>query len=95
LDELPPDLAVFVHLMNNGNGLIAQGDNFTILSDTLVPGDLVIQSHQVIIPDEPMSGIFPVTVGVYSRTGAWPPWLVDASSGPPSERLLLTYIEIP
>lgn len=95
LDELPPNLAIFVHLMNEENDLIAQGDSFTVLSDTLVPGDLVIQSHQIVIPEEPMSGVFPLSIGVYSRTGAGPPWLIDFDSAAPRDRLLLTSIEIP
>lgn len=92
--RLPLNLSVFVHLLDGSGNLIAQGDAFSMLSDTLVPGDMVVQLHRFSIPADAAAGTFPLSVGVYSRTGETPPWPVIVEGQPQEPRLILSTMQI-
>lgn len=91
---LPPDISVFVHLLQDTDELLAQGDGFSVLSDTLAPGDVVIQLHRFNVPEGATPGRYPVSVGVYSRTGERPPLVVTTEGQAREGRLSLTAIEV-
>jgi len=44
-DELPDDLAIFVHWLDEEGKLISQHDGFDAAPDTLRTGDIIIQRH--------------------------------------------------
>lgn len=96
IKKLPPELLVFVHLMAEDDKMVAQGDALSLLSDTLQPGDIVIQSHEIAIPAGVEMGQHKLSTGVYSRIGAFPPLQIvspldDSSQG---ERIWLTSVNV-
>lgn len=91
---LPPDLSVFVHVQDQEGTLITQGDAFSVLSDTLTPGDLVIQLHRFAVPDDAGAGEYSLSIGVYSRTGARPPLPITSGGHGGELRLPLETLEV-
>jgi hypothetical protein len=66
-DTLPEDIAVFVHLYNEGGELVSQHDGFDAAPETLHEGDFVVQRHVL-----PLGGSLPddaqtVHIGLYRR----------------------------
>jgi hypothetical protein len=64
---LPEDIAVFVHLYNEGGELVSQHDGFDAAPETLHEGDFVVQRHVL-----PLGGSLPddaqtVHIGLYRR----------------------------
>lgn len=92
--RLPVDLSVYVHLLQGTDSVLAQGDGFTILSDTLLPGDVAIQLHRFTVPADAAAGNYPLSIGVYSRSGDTPPWPFIVDGRPPESRLLLTMVQV-
>lgn len=92
--SLPAQTSVFVHLMADDASLLAQGDGFSTLSDTLAPGDVVAQLHRLQIPSDAAPGEYPLSVGVYSRTGEWPPLSVVVDGETREARLVLEQISV-
>lgn len=94
IGRLPAQTSVFVHLMGDEETLLAQGDGFSTLSDTLAPGDFVIQLHRLQVPDKTRPGEYPLSVGVYSRTGEWPPLSIVVDGESREARLVLDKIRV-
>jgi hypothetical protein len=92
----PPEMAIFVHLTDNDDTMIAQGDALSLLSDTLQPGDIVVQSHMITIPEEADSGQYLLSTGVYSRIGTFPPLQIisKVDGSLQGERIWLTLVNV-
>jgi hypothetical protein len=62
LAPLPPDLAIFVHLVDGSGAIVAQHDAFDAAAVLLQPGDRFVQLHPV-----PADGLNTIQVGLYRR----------------------------
>jgi hypothetical protein len=91
---LPPNLAIFVHFLQEPATLLAQGDALSLLSDTLQPGDVFIQQHTLSIPLATSEGCYQVAMGTYSRTGAQSRQQVIVAGQPWGDRLLLGSLSV-
>ena len=94
IETLPRDVAIFVHLVNQADEIVGQGDALSLLSDTLRPGDIFAQRHTVAIPPDATAGSHLLYIGVYSRVGEFPPLpMVDNDTGQET-RLLITRLDL-
>jgi hypothetical protein len=73
LKPLPEDMAIFVHMVNEADEIVAQGDALALLSDSLKGGDIFAQRHSILMPPGSGTGNFPLYIGLYSRPGEFPP----------------------
>ncbi len=62
----PPNLAVFVHLVNSQQ-IVSQFDGWGAINDDLEPGDLVVQLHTIPLPDNLPADEYRLEVGAYTR----------------------------
>ncbi len=77
LEPLQRSMKVFVHLLTpDMQTLIAQRDvapmNGLRPTDTWVPGEIINDPHQVIIPDDTPAGTYQIRVGLYDAQGRLP-----------------------
>ena len=63
----PPNLAVFVHLLDSQQKVVAQFDGFEVVNDTLAAGDIVVQLHALTLPDNLPPSVYRFEMGVYTR----------------------------
>lgn len=65
-EELPSDLAVFIHVLDESGTIVAQYDGLDAAALTLHPGDKVLQRHVIPLPSD-QSGSFDIVIGLYTR----------------------------
>ena len=65
-DQLPGDLAIFVHLIDKTGAVVAQHDGLDAAAGTLLPGDRLLQRHVLKLPDE-LTGDYRIQTGLYRR----------------------------
>ena len=65
--QRPPDLAVFVHLLDSANQVVAQFDGFEVVADDLAAGDVVAQLHTLKLPGNLPTSVYRFEMGVYTR----------------------------
>ncbi len=65
---LPPDLTIFVHLIDDNGQLIAQHDGLDVAPSTLHPHDFIIQRHTLSLPADIAADSIPVYIGLYTRS---------------------------
>ncbi|MCP4427151.1 MAG: hypothetical protein GY803_21910 [Chloroflexi bacterium] len=65
--QLPSDLASFVHILSPDGAIVAQYDGLDAAPDTLHPGDAFIQLHLLPLPDPPPQGKHALQIGLYTR----------------------------
>ncbi|HEX7594322.1 MAG TPA: hypothetical protein VF429_09145 [Anaerolineae bacterium] len=63
----PPNLAVFVHLIDSQQHVVAQFDGFEAIVDELAPGDTVVQLHTLSLPANLPSAPYRFELGAYTR----------------------------
>jgi hypothetical protein len=63
---LPADLAIFVHLLDESGGIVAQSDGLDAAAATLRPGDRFLQRHVLLLPPGD-HGPLTLVAGLYSR----------------------------
>jgi 4-amino-4-deoxy-L-arabinose transferase-like glycosyltransferase len=92
-NSLPPFLTVFVHLLDQNGSIVAQIDRESVLADTLQPGDVFMQLHQIDLPPDLPAGTYRLTAGLYaSDTGQrLPLYEGDTARG---DRLFLQAVEV-
>ncbi len=66
----PPEMAIFVHLLDAEGNIVAQYDGFDVVRDELAAGDIVVQLHRLHLPAELKSGEYCLAMGAYVREGA-------------------------
>ena len=67
-DELPVDLAAFLHLRDKEGELISQHDGFDAAPETLRSRDLVMQRHVLPLDGALPEGVYSLHVGLYTRS---------------------------
>lgn len=65
--ELPTNIALFAHLVNEDGVIIAQYDGLDVAASTLLPGDVFVQRHELNIPEPLSSGTYKLRIGLYDR----------------------------
>jgi hypothetical protein len=96
LDSSSAPLAVFVHVLDDANSILASWDGLHVSTENWESGDVFIQMHDLHIPGDVSPGVYRIEVGVYS-----PVTLERLSiySGPgdetaPQDRLVLFPIQL-
>lgn len=65
--QLPWDLAIFVHLLDEEGQIVAQHDGLDAAAITLRPGDVILQRHLLPLPVDRSSGAHTLQAGLYTR----------------------------
>jgi 4-amino-4-deoxy-L-arabinose transferase-like glycosyltransferase len=65
--QRPPDMAVFVHLLDPNGQVIAQYDGFDVVVDDLAPNDTVVQLHTLQLPNDLPDAEYRFELGAYTR----------------------------
>ena len=63
----PPMLAVFLHLVDSQQKVVAQFDGFEAVVNDLAPGDIVAQLHALSLPSSLAPGTYRFELGAYTR----------------------------
>ena len=66
LQDAPPDLRLFTHLVGEDGIPVAQADRLDAPSSSWVAGDWFVQLHQFSVPEETSLGEYRLAVGLYS-----------------------------
>lgn len=65
--HVPPDLAIFLHLLDSNNNVVAQYDGFDVVTHDLKPDDIVVQLHALELPVNLPSATYRFEIGAYTR----------------------------
>lgn len=68
-DDLPVDVAIFVHLVGADGAIVAQYDGLDAAAATLHPGDAFLQRHVLELPESLPPGMYALRMGLYQRGG--------------------------
>ena len=66
VQDAPPDLRLFSHLVGPDGVPLAQADRLDAPSGSWVAGDWLVQLHQFVVPEQTAVGRYPLTIGLYS-----------------------------
>jgi len=66
IDQPPPFMTTFVHLLDSTGQIAAQTDRQSVLADTLQPGDVFMQLHSIELPAELPRESLRLSIGLYS-----------------------------
>ena len=91
-DDLEP-VALFVHLLDGENDLVAQHDGFDVWVDLLREGDVVAQLHSIALGDDVAPGKYRLQIGAYRR-GDLQRLPVEIGANEVADRLWLTTVEV-
>ena len=90
---LPSSLAQFTHLLQ-GERIVAQQDLFSVMPDTLQPGDVFAQVHEFInIPADTPPGDYTLAIGLYDSVTRQRLAIYDGNI-PRGDRLILSTVHI-
>ena len=67
LDQLPPQLAQFTHVLNARGEIVTQADRLMLTSQSLQPGDVVAQIHRLTLPADLPPGSDRIAIGLYTQ----------------------------
>lgn len=67
LHLLPPDMAIFIHLLDSSGAVVAQFDGLDAAAETLRPGDTFLQRHIIDLPEGLLPGDYSLRLGLYKR----------------------------
>jgi hypothetical protein len=85
---------MFVHLLRDER-IVAQQDLFSVMPDTLQPGDVFAQVHEFInVPPDARPGDYALAIGLYDTVTGQRLTIYDGNS-PRGDRLTLTTVHIP
>ena len=91
---LSPDLTMFVHLLRDER-IVAQQDLFSVMPDTLQPGDVFAQVHEFIhVPPDAQPGDYALAIGLYDTVTGQRLTIYDGQAVR-GDRLALTTVCIP
>jgi 4-amino-4-deoxy-L-arabinose transferase-like glycosyltransferase len=66
IDQSPPFMTTFVHLLDASGQIAAQTDRQSVLADTLQPGDVFMQLHSIDLPAKLPLESLRLSIGLYS-----------------------------
>lgn len=91
IDQLPPQLSQFTHVLNGQGDIAAQQDRLMLTSQSLRAGDVFMQIHRLARPAD--AGTYTITIGLYTQPdGQRLPIVIDGQ--PRGNRLFLGQIEV-
>ncbi len=64
----PPDMAVFLHLLDPKGNIITQYDGFDVVTGDLEPDDIVVQLHALKPPSNLSNAAYRFEIGAYARS---------------------------
>jgi hypothetical protein len=67
MDQLPPQLSQFTHVMNGQGDIVTQQDRLMLTSQSLRPGDVFAQIHRLTLPADVPPGSYPIAIGLYTQ----------------------------
>jgi 4-amino-4-deoxy-L-arabinose transferase-like glycosyltransferase len=80
---MPKDYSVFIHLLDANDNLVAQHDsapqNGNAPTSWWLPGDLIADSHELILPNKIPAGRYTLAIGTYDSTNGARLPLFDAN----------------
>jgi 4-amino-4-deoxy-L-arabinose transferase-like glycosyltransferase len=92
--SLSPNLTMFAHLLQDEH-IVAQQDLFSVMPDTLQPGDVFAQVHEFInVPPEAKPGDYALAIGLYDSVTGQRLTIYDGGAAR-GDRLTLTTVRIP
>lgn len=65
--NLPDDLAIFLHLVDENGNIIAQFDGLDAAPGTLITGDYLLQRHVMTLPHSVENRTYSLRLGLYER----------------------------
>lgn len=63
----PPEMAVFLHLLDPNGNIIAQYDGFDVVTQDLKTDDVVVQLHALKLPNNLPTAAYRFEIGAYTR----------------------------
>jgi hypothetical protein len=89
----PGSTAIFIHLLNEQDQIVAQDDRLGVPRHTWQPGDAFVQAHRLNIENVP-PGKYRLALGMYNRAdnGRWA--ITDRSGQALSDRIIIGEIEV-
>lgn len=63
----PPSMAVFLHLLDREQKIVAQFDGFEVVVDDLMVGDTIVQLHALSMPADLPAEVYRFEMGAYTR----------------------------
>jgi len=63
--QRPPDISIFLHLIDETGTPVSQYDGFDVVTDYVMPGDMVVQLHALELPRDLSNATYRLQVGVY------------------------------
>jgi hypothetical protein len=92
--SLSPNLTMFAHLLQDEH-IVAQQDLFSVMPDTLKPGDVFAQVHEFItVPPDAQPGDYALAIGLYDSVTGQRLTIYDGGVIR-GDRLTLTAVRIP
>jgi hypothetical protein len=92
-DHVQPPMTVFVHVLDAQDTIVGQDDSFGAATRMLEPGDMIVQRHPLSIKPDTPAGTYRLEVGLYNPD-TLQRFTAHPSNAPPTDRLLLSTIEI-
>jgi 4-amino-4-deoxy-L-arabinose transferase-like glycosyltransferase len=89
----PGSTAIFIHLLDENDQIVAQDDRLGVPRHTWQPGDEFVQVHRLTLENVP-PGKYRLALGMYNRAdnGRWA--AVDRSGQPLGDRIIVGEIEV-
>lgn len=96
--ETDASYKVFVHLIDDSGKLWAQDDSrplrYASNTNRWLPGQLILDQHELNLPAEMPPGSYQVRVGLYNEADGVRLPVVDAQGAPVEDQVLLTNVMI-
>ncbi|HJW83303.1 MAG TPA: hypothetical protein VJ754_03265, partial [Anaerolineae bacterium] len=91
--DLPPQLALFTHVLSADGAIVTQQDRLALTSASLRPGDVFAQMHRLTLPADVPDGDYALSIGLYTYVDGKRLPIVEAGQ-PRGDRLWLRSITV-
>jgi hypothetical protein len=93
IDQLPPQISQFTHVLNAQGGIVTQADRLMLTSQGLRAGDVVAQLHRLTLPENLSAGSYRIAIGLYTQPDNKRLPVMD-NGQPRGDRLFLELVEV-
>ena len=98
-DRPQHNYTIFVHLLNEAGEMVANADGFPqggqYPTEAWVPGDVVVDEHRLLLPQDLQAGIYQISIGAYLlETGERLPVMDEAGIEIPGASIMLMEIVV-